>query len=71
MTADVIPTTSACGSIPPTPHRPWSIWHRGGHRHRLIVLAAGGHYARLSYMQARGVDFDHVPSVESWRWPGT
>jgi NAD(P)-dependent dehydrogenase (short-subunit alcohol dehydrogenase family) len=29
-----------------------------------IVLASGGHYARIAYMQAKGVQFDHVPSVE-------
>jgi len=36
-----------------------------------ITLASGGHYARIAYMQAKGVQFDHVPSVEevalSWR----
>jgi NAD(P)-dependent dehydrogenase (short-subunit alcohol dehydrogenase family) len=30
----------------------------------MITLASGGHYARIAYMQARGVQFDHVPSVE-------
>ena len=30
----------------------------------VVVLASGGHYARIAYMQARGVEFDHVPSVE-------
>lgn len=30
----------------------------------VITLASGGHYARIAYMQARGVQFDHVPSVE-------
>lgn len=36
-----------------------------------IVLASGGHYARIAFMQARGVEFDHVPSVEemSLAWP--
>jgi NAD(P)-dependent dehydrogenase (short-subunit alcohol dehydrogenase family) len=29
-----------------------------------ITMASGGHYARIAYMQARGVEFDHVPSVE-------
>jgi NAD(P)-dependent dehydrogenase (short-subunit alcohol dehydrogenase family) len=29
-----------------------------------IILASGGHYARIAFMQARGVEFDHVPSVE-------
>jgi NAD(P)-dependent dehydrogenase (short-subunit alcohol dehydrogenase family) len=36
-----------------------------------IILASGGHYARIAFMQARGVEFDHVPSVEdlslAWR----
>jgi NAD(P)-dependent dehydrogenase (short-subunit alcohol dehydrogenase family) len=30
----------------------------------VITLASGGHYARIAYMQAKGVQFDHVPSVE-------
>lgn len=30
----------------------------------VITLASGGHYARIAYMQAVGVQFDHVPSVE-------
>jgi NAD(P)-dependent dehydrogenase (short-subunit alcohol dehydrogenase family) len=30
----------------------------------VVMLASGGHYARIAYMQARGVEFDHVPSVE-------
>ena len=30
----------------------------------MITLASGGHYARISYMQAAGAQFDHVPSVE-------
>lgn len=36
-----------------------------------IILASGGHYARIAFMQARGVEFDHVPSVEelSLAWP--
>jgi NAD(P)-dependent dehydrogenase (short-subunit alcohol dehydrogenase family) len=36
-----------------------------------IVLASGGHYARIAFMQARGVQFDHVPTVEelSVAWP--
>jgi NAD(P)-dependent dehydrogenase (short-subunit alcohol dehydrogenase family) len=29
-----------------------------------IILASGGHYARIAFMQARGVEFDHVPTVE-------
>ena len=29
-----------------------------------ITLASGGHYARIAFMQAKGVQFDHVPSVE-------
>jgi NAD(P)-dependent dehydrogenase (short-subunit alcohol dehydrogenase family) len=29
-----------------------------------ITLASGGHYARIAFMQARGVEFDHVPTVE-------
>ncbi len=29
-----------------------------------IMLASGGHYARIAYMQGNGVQFDHVPSVE-------
>lgn len=29
-----------------------------------ITLASGGHYARVALMQANGVQFDHVPSVE-------
>ncbi len=29
-----------------------------------IMMASGGHYARIAYMQAQGVQFDHVPSVE-------
>ncbi len=29
-----------------------------------ITLASGGHYARIGFMQAQGVQFDHVPSVE-------
>ena len=29
-----------------------------------ITLASGGHYARIAFMQAPGVQFDHVPSVE-------
>ena len=32
-----------------------------------ITLASGGHYARVAYMQAAGVQFDHVPSVEELR----
>ncbi|HSJ46459.1 MAG TPA: SDR family oxidoreductase [Euzebyales bacterium] len=37
----------------------------------VITLASGGHYARIAYMQARGVQFDHVPSVEeiALSWP--
>jgi NAD(P)-dependent dehydrogenase (short-subunit alcohol dehydrogenase family) len=36
-----------------------------------IILASGGHYARIAFMQARGVEFDHVPTVEelSLAWP--
>jgi NAD(P)-dependent dehydrogenase (short-subunit alcohol dehydrogenase family) len=30
----------------------------------VITLASGGNYARIAYMQAKGVQFDHVPSVE-------
>ncbi|HEX6255382.1 MAG TPA: SDR family oxidoreductase [Euzebyales bacterium] len=30
----------------------------------IVILASGGHYARIAYMQAKGVQFDHVPSVE-------
>jgi NAD(P)-dependent dehydrogenase (short-subunit alcohol dehydrogenase family) len=29
-----------------------------------IVLASGGHYARIHYMQAKGVTFDGVPTVD-------
>lgn len=29
-----------------------------------ITLASGGHYARIALMQANGVQFDHVPTVE-------
>ena len=29
-----------------------------------ITLASGGHYARIAFMQSKGVQFDHVPSVE-------
>lgn len=29
-----------------------------------ITLASGGHYARIAFMQAKGVQFDHVPTVE-------
>ena len=37
----------------------------------VITLASGGHYARIAYMQAKGVQFDHVPSVEeiALSWP--
>jgi NAD(P)-dependent dehydrogenase (short-subunit alcohol dehydrogenase family) len=35
-----------------------------------IILAGGGHYARVHYMQAKGVQFDHVPTVDDLaaRW---
>ncbi len=35
-----------------------------------VVLAGGGHYARVHYMQAAGVRFDHVPGVDELaaRW---
>ena len=35
-----------------------------------IVLAAGGQYARIHYMQARGARFEKVPSVDELaaRW---
>ncbi|CAN5920382.1 SDR family oxidoreductase [soil metagenome] len=65
MTADVIPDDARMG-LDPAYASPLVV-HLCSEECTdtgVITLASGGHYARIAYMQAAGVQFDHVPSVE-------
>jgi NAD(P)-dependent dehydrogenase (short-subunit alcohol dehydrogenase family) len=65
MTADVIPDDDRL-QLDPAYASPLVVHLASEECHDTgtITLASGGHYARIAFMQGKGVQFDHVPSVE-------
>jgi NAD(P)-dependent dehydrogenase (short-subunit alcohol dehydrogenase family) len=71
MTADILPPQMAA-QLDPAHVSPAVVYLASEEctENGEIILAGGGHYARVHYMQAKGVQFDRVPTVDDLaaRW---